>query len=252
MIDRIHSLPRTVWSRTLVHAGLVLIAVVGASAAGIAGGSALAEGPDSQPGPNPVDPSLVPALPEIPWTWLPVGPLELRFADPFGPEDKGGTYTDMGGLGENRLTQREVALLELSRAAVEASRLAGTLGVGAPIGPRTPADPAGAARLKEDMVRARVSRPVSGTGGPADPALTAGDPLGATPSAPLTPAEAEKLALARAQQGAIEQPGWPVPYGALVQLPAGTPVAQPEGAPRPTPASGEPKSDGAQPTGKGE
>lgn len=259
MIDRIHPFPPTLWSRTLVRTGLVLISVVGASAVGVAGGSALAEGPDSQPGPNPVNTDLIPTLPEIPWTWQPVGPLELRFADPFGPDDKGSTYTDMGGLGESRLTERESALLALSRAAVEASRLAGTLGVGAPVGPRTPTDPATAQRLKaEAAARARVSTPVPGTGGPADHAQLVVDPIGGSPSAPLTAAEAEKLALALAQRGTI------------VQLPPTGAVVQPEGAPRPPQNGDEPQSEeaprsdrgpraddvsktnGASPAGKGE
>lgn len=224
--------------RILVRTGLLLASLIGASTLAAIGRSVAANGPESHPSPTPVDATLVPNLPQFPWSWQPVGPLELRYSDPLGPDDKGSTYTDMGVSGESRLTEREVALLELSRAAVEASRLAGTLGTGAPSGPRTPSDPLAARRLKDEAAtHPPVSTPVLGTGGPGDHAVMTVDPSRASAPTPLTEDEAAKLAFALAHRAAI------------VELPLIGPVTQPEGAPQPPSNGGAPAAGTAQPAG---
>lgn len=177
--------------------------------------------PDSQPSNAPIDQTLVPVLPDLPWVWLDFVPLELHQAAPFSPDDKGGTYTHIRGVTSNPLTARETALLELSRQAVEASRLAGTLGVSTSSNPQTPASPEEAARLKAEVfAKLATKTPVPGTGGPADHAIpSVAAPSSSGPVA-LTAAEIDKLAAARAQAGAV------------VVTPSDVPVQQDPGAPQ--------------------
>lgn len=118
-------------------------------------------------------PGLVPDLPETPASFRePMLPLDLLPAAPFGPQDKGGSYIDMGVGQPSRLSEREVALLELSRAAVEASRTAGTLQIPVVevIGP--PVSPEDASRMKLAAMAAAAAAPMAiptpGTGAPSD------------------------------------------------------------------------------------
>jgi hypothetical protein len=181
-----------------------------------------ADEPISGPSLAPVDESLIPALPELPWVWQ--GPdlaLELVQSQPFSSEDKGATYTAMGRE-ESPLTEREKALLELSRAAVEASRLAGTLQLPLAEAAGPTVSRAEAERLKEESLhRSRAVEPVPGTGDPADQTdrQAAGRLRSSSPLEP-TPAELERLAAARGQSGVV------------VLDPPETPVREEAGAPR--------------------
>jgi len=154
--------------------------------------------PERSPSPTPPQEELIPELPAFLLVWSGVPePLRLFVAEPFGPLDKGGAYTDMGAGRAPHLTEREQALLALGRAAIEASRANGTLEV-----PRRPSTPADAGenteQAKKDLLRRSPAPPVLGTGSPADftsqQAVTDPAPLAPTP---LTPAELEKLAAAR-------------------------------------------------------
>lgn len=232
--------------------------------------AAAASEPDRQPSPAPVDGTLVPELPEFPAAWQgPELPLELRMAAPFGPEDKGGSYIDMGvagdaypgtgkssstrrgtgpGTGEvagaGELTSREQALLALSRAAVEASRAAGTLGVAATHGdPRLQRSPLAIdpnvspseAILQKiaERVTARATARVPGTGDPSDHAAgatTSRNSASANSGAVrLTPPEIAKRAAAGNAPGLVvlpapapraqEAPGTPPNVGASATAP---------------------------------
>lgn len=184
----------------------------------IPGFSLAADEPINEPSNAPVGPVLIPDLPDFPWIWQgPDAPLELLQAQPFGPEDKGGTYTDMGRGGPSRLTERETALLELSRLAVEASRLAGTLEV-VTSETRIPAS-ADAERLKQEAVmQAQTQTPVPGSGAPTDHVVPTAPGRSAS-AVPLTRAEIEKLAATEGRPG-------------IVILPAPVVVPDPD-APRP-------------------
>lgn len=235
--------------------------------------------PDRRPSPVPVDAALVPELPEIPAPWQgPELPLELHAATPFGPDDKGGSYTDMGrdltvgvgvgaGMrnptgtgsgavsrndgaadaagepGHGALTERERALLALSRSAVESARRAGTLGD--PAGRRDPetspaidpsVSPSEAVLQKiAERVMAQATARVPGTGDPSDHAAgtATSSPRAASANSTavrLTPAEIAK----RAAVG--DAPG-------LVTLPA--PASPVQG----TPANVHPSGQGAGDSG---
>jgi hypothetical protein len=103
-------------------------------------------------------------------------PLRLLESPPFGPDDKGSTYTDMslGQAGPAPLTDRERALLGLARAAIEASRAAGTLEIPPPpevrLAPVLDADAQKLARLRSELADA--------------PVAIAGDPHGLGGAAP--------------------------------------------------------------------
>lgn len=183
-----------------------------------------ADEPINEPSNAPLDQSVIPDLPDFEWVWQgPTAPLELLQAAPFGPEDKGGTYTDMGRGAPSRLTERETALLELSRLAVEASRLAGTLE--AVVQETTTPMPADAERLKQEALgRAQTQTPVPGSGAPTDH-MVPSTPGRTSGSVPLTQAEIEKLRAAREQA-----------ESGLVILPSAVPAA-PNAAAIP-PASG--------------
>jgi len=118
-------------------------------------------------------PGVVPDLPallEYPVNLQgPLLPLDLLPAAPFGPEDKGGTHVDMGAGRPSRLTERETALLQLSRAAVEASRAAGTLLMPLVEVIAPPVSPEEASRMKlAALATAPMAVPTPGTGAPSD------------------------------------------------------------------------------------
>jgi len=155
-----------------------------------------------EPSPVPMQQELIPDLPAFPVEFSESAePLRLFVAEPFGPDDKGGTYTDMGLGQAGHLTQREVALLALGRAAVQASRAAGTLEMrlGQTKAPGAGADPAAIARQKsESLLHPPAGAPVVGTGSP-DDFLGASGEAQPSPNAPfeMTLRELEKLAAAR-------------------------------------------------------
>lgn len=170
-----------------------------------AGSSFAADEPVNEPSNAPVNPSMIPDLPEVPWVWQgPAAPLELIEAPPFGPGDKGSSYIDMGRGGPSRLTDRESALLELSRLAVDASRLAGTLGTQTTetvIVPGADAD-----RLKmEALSRAQTDTPVADSGAPSDRSDWT-TPAPPARGVPMTPAELEKLQAANGRSGVVILP----------------------------------------------
>lgn len=158
-----------------------------------------ADTPDSQPGPLPQDASLIPDVPEYSWIWEGPGvPSEMLYAPPFGPEDKGAGYTDAGVPGEAQaLTEREAALLELSRAAVESSRLAGTLRVSPPspteLEPPAAAREAAAKQKEAALHSPLMAAPTVATGAPADHMSASGSEQPRTGRVPMTPGEIEKL-----------------------------------------------------------
>jgi hypothetical protein len=180
-----------------------------ATSLGSSSGVAIAaDQPDSQPSPAVVQEELVPDLPEFPPVWSePPEPLRLFLADPLGPQDKGGAYTDMGAGHPGRLTPREEALLALGRAAIEASRAAGTLEIRRSIPSDSEAGDLGdgSARTKEEMrLRSSASAPVLGTGSPADftNPTSGADPAGGGHVGPTT-AELAKLAAIQGQTGLV-------------------------------------------------
>jgi hypothetical protein len=188
-----------------------------------------ADEPINEPSNAPQDQFVIPELPVFPWVWQgPAAPLELLQAAPFGPEDKGGTYTDMGRGAPSRLTERETALLELSRLAVEASRLAGTREV--VVQETTTPMPADAERLKQEALgRAQTQIPVPGSGAPTDH-MVLSTPRSASGPVPLTQAEIEKLRAAReqAEAGLVILPSVPTaPAAAAIPSTSGPAVAAP-------------------------
>jgi hypothetical protein len=120
------------------------------------------------------------------------GVLFYRSVPPSDPLDKGSTCTDMGaGFPAGPPTENERAKLEMSRAAVEAARAAGTLFISPIVAAH--ADPsAEAAQAKLDALSAtRPAQlppdPAAGIGVPTPPVQLVGPPE-------LTPAEIQKLA----------------------------------------------------------
>lgn len=183
------------------RAGVLACSVL---AAALTAGLAQATEPDNQPSPTPVQEELIPDLPEFPTVWQETGPLQLFAAPPFGPDDKGGTYTDMGLGQPAHLTPWEQAILELGRAAVEASRAAGTLEMPRRELQALPMNEDAARQKQESLLNPPASTPVLGTGSPADMAAsgstTAPVPVGPFP---LTQAELEKLSAVDGQSGVV-------------------------------------------------
>lgn len=203
------------------------------------GFSLAADEPINEPANAPVGPALIPDLPDFIWIWQgPDAPLELLQAQPFGPEDKGGTYTDMGRGGPSRLTERETALLGLSRLAVEASRLAGTLQTATPE-TRIPAS-GDAERLKQEAVmRAPYQTPVPGSGAPSD-RMVPTIPGRSGSAVPLTRAEIEKLAATEGRSGIVILPApVVVPDPDAPRPPQGGPVGETLPTPETPPAQGK-------------
>jgi hypothetical protein len=167
-----------------------------------------ADQPERSPSPVPPQQELIPDLPEFPTVWseLPE-PLRLFVAEPFGPLDKGGTYTDMGAGQPGRLTEREEALLALGRAAIEASRANGTLEIQRRI-PTPTATENMTEEEKRESLRRPANPPVLGTGSPADFVDQAGvsDPA---PLGPVPPTQAELDKLAGAHSSSDDQPATP-------------------------------------------
>lgn len=158
-----------------------------------------ADEPERSPSPVPPQEELIPDLPEFPVVWSQIPePLRLFVAEPFGPLDKGGTYTDMGAGQPGRLTEREEALLALGRAAIEASRANGTLEVQSRVTTPTATGTMTEDEKMELLRRPAANTPVLGTGSPADfmdqEGVSDPAPLGPVP---LTQAEMDKLAAAR-------------------------------------------------------
>jgi len=165
-----------------------------------------ADEPERHPSPTPPQADLIPDLPPIPAPIVTVDDV-LRTIDapPFGPDDKGGRYTDMsvGREISDVLTDQERALLGLARQAIEASRLAGTLQVPGPAERKIPmvlnAEANKLARL-QSLIQAE---PVVGSGGPHDARL-------AGPSAefvgPTQPSDEERAKLEALTTGARTAP----------------------------------------------
>jgi hypothetical protein len=173
--------------------GLLLTSLVAAP-------SRASDEPERHPSPVPPQAELIPDLPEAPAVIMNDEALRLLEAAPFGPDDKGSTYTDMGlGRTGAPLTERERAILALARSAVEASRAAGTLEIAPP--PETRLAPA------LDAEAAKLER--LHTGGVVEPAPVPGDPntLRSMPAAPefvgpVLPSAEELAKLERAASGA--------------------------------------------------
>jgi hypothetical protein len=186
-----------------ILAGLTLAAL------GWAAPALATDEPVNQPSQVPVQEALIPDLPDFPTVWQesPV-PLQLFSAPPFGPDDKGGTYTEMGAGQPARLTPREEALLALGRAAIEASRAAGTLQIRRPEPTTPPIDHEGLERQKQgSLLHPPLSVPVLGTGSPVD-MMSRGAVTAPVPPVPfaLTPGELQKLAAMQNRSGLVVLP----------------------------------------------
>ncbi|MCB9465376.1 MAG: hypothetical protein H6682_16945 [Candidatus Eisenbacteria bacterium] len=165
--------------------------------------------PVSGPSPSPIDPTVIPDAPALEWVWTDPGiPLVLLHATPFGEDDKGGSYTAMGGAGSDTLTDRERELLAQARAAVEVSRSAGTLFVSPVVRDVTASDARDALAQKERLrSHPAAGETMKGIGAPTDHAAPMGRAAQAVPGSQagsptrLTEAELEKLAAASQGSG---------------------------------------------------
>jgi len=127
-------------------------------------------------------------------------PLELRAVSPAAAAEKADTFTDAGfGLAPAPLTALEESKFRLARAAIEASRRAGTLERAEPVDPATVPSPEDWEAIKRQALEATPAvtlapDPAAGVGVETAPPEAAGP-------APMTPEEREKLERLRAAGG---------------------------------------------------
>lgn len=141
-------------ARRLAPVALLLLLPAIASAAGAPDRGAP---PVRTPAQESLQPAVpLPALPQALKVRPDAVPLTLRPAAPSGPLDRGGTFTDGAfGLGPATPNPIELAKLQHARAAVEMSRLAGTLRMPAIERAPTPLEADMAARAKMAQWNAR-------------------------------------------------------------------------------------------------
>ncbi len=209
-------------------AGLVLLTIAGLAFAPPA--RAAGDEPDrGRPAEAPAQSAeaiQAPAAPLLPADGLPYGPLELLTLNPVDPLDRGSDLTDAGlDAAPAMPSALEEAKLAMARAAVEASRAAGTLYV---IGPQpaalAPPEMQRAAKL--DRLRSQPPVPMpdlagpAGVGGGLEPLQLIG------PSAP----SAEELAKLETSYPATSNPAPPADPAARAETAAPAPAADPQQA----------------------
>jgi hypothetical protein len=204
--------------------GLCLLTLAGLSLATPAAGAG--DAPDrGQPAPataQGAEAIQAPAAPLPAAPDLPYGPLQLFTLSPVEPLDRGSDFTDAGfGSAAGAPTALELAKLDMARAAIEASRAAGTLNA---VGPQAAAfvSPEDQRAAKMDLLRTHTQPAMPETAGPA------GVGGGLEPLQLLGPSEPTAEELAKLEQSYPATPN-----------PAAAPAAPAK--PAAAPASGDPQ-----------
>jgi len=160
---RLHARYAQCTERLILIAAAAVMACFAVSAAPADAQTAPVRGPAPESAGNVTAPVFVPtAGPAIPYSDAVDGPLFFQRFAPAEPNDRGSTFTDAGaGLPYPGPNADELQKLAMARAAIEASRNAGTLVTVGPAEIRGPTDPAVLERIKQESLRTVPESPVA-------------------------------------------------------------------------------------------